>query len=143
MAYRQVGCSFDKLAYMKNCVFTSIAKSKKISAEYTIEICASYPDRCIPFEKKEFFSRLCETGCINYNKKWSCPPFAPAFSVISSHWSKLYVLYMRMPMYAYIGNWVSGRKHGVAEFRQSYGMGIVRHQELHAVNCHLRSSANI
>ena len=46
---------------------------------------------------------MCETGCINYNKKWSCPPFAPAFSVISSHWSKLYVLYMRMPMYAFSG----------------------------------------
>ena len=88
---------------MRNYLFTSTAKSETISVEYTVEICQVYPLQCIPFENQARFSQLCKSGCNNFDKKWSCPPRAPAFSVIASPWSKLYILYMRMPMSAFSG----------------------------------------
>lgn len=88
---------------MEKCVFISTAKSKSISVEYTVEISGITPSQCITFENKDLFSNLCNIGCKNYNRKWSCPPHAPAFSIVSSHWSRIYVLYMRMPMHAFSG----------------------------------------
>lgn len=86
---------------MEKIVFNSTAKSKNRLIDYTIELCITSPFQCMPFENKNFFSSLCNSGCKNYNQKWSCPPHAPTFSAISSHWDRLYVLYMRMPMNAF------------------------------------------
>ncbi len=88
---------------MEKCAFVSTAKSKTISVHYTIEICVTPPSQCILFENKEFFSSLCRNGCKNFGQKWSCPPLSPAFSTISAQWSKLYILYMRMPMSEFSG----------------------------------------
>lgn len=88
---------------MERCAFVSTAKSKTMSVPYTIEICAAAPGQCVVFEHKEHFSGLCRNGCKNFGRKWSCPPFSPAFSTISAQWSKLYILYMRMPMNGFSG----------------------------------------
>lgn len=88
---------------MKNFIFTATAKSKTIFVEYVIEIATISPLQCMVFEDKAYFSRLCNIGCKNYSRKWSCPPHAPAFSTIAIGWSRLYVLYMRMPLDAFSG----------------------------------------
>lgn len=33
------------------------------------------------YEDKCYFNSLCESGCVNYNKKWSCPPYSPVYSL--------------------------------------------------------------
>lgn len=74
-----------------------------MTVPYSIEICAADPSQCVLFEDKDHFSSLCRSGCKNFDQKWSCPPLAPAFSAISAQWSKLYILYMRMPMSGFSG----------------------------------------
>jgi predicted metal-binding protein len=32
--------------------------------------------------RKEFFAGMCESGCRNYNQKYSCPPHSPDFSKV-------------------------------------------------------------
>lgn len=87
---------------MKNYfTFTVTARSKTISAKYTIDICAVHPSQCLLFENKNYFAHLCENGCRNYNMKWSCPPHAPAFSSLALQWANLYILYMRIPLDAF------------------------------------------
>ena len=41
---------------------------------------------------KSGFQKLCKSGCKNYNKKYSCPPFSPSFDDISSEYDGLFVL---------------------------------------------------
>ena len=88
---------------MKKIFFPATARSKTIVTDYMVEIYAATPKQCIEFENKVFFSQLCESGCKNFNNKWSCPPNAPAFSTISLSWRELYIIYMRMPMCAFAG----------------------------------------
>jgi predicted metal-binding protein len=38
------------------------------------------------YEDKRYFSNLCENGCVNYNKKWSCPPYSPAYQAYSQNY---------------------------------------------------------
>lgn len=83
---------------MERCIFTATAQSKTVAAVYTIEICKICPKECAVFEDKDHFRELCRVGCPTFGCKWSCPPHAPGFTAISSGWSNLYVLYMRMPM---------------------------------------------
>lgn len=33
------------------------------------------------YEDKCYFNSLCESGCVNYNRKWSCPPYSPVYSL--------------------------------------------------------------
>ena len=91
---------------MNACIFTANAKSQTISADYTVEICVVTPKECMVFEEKEYFGALCSNGCKNYARKWSCPPYSPSFSSVALGWSKLYILYLRMPMqpFAHIKN---------------------------------------
>ena len=41
---------------------------------------------------KGLFIKMCETGCINYNKKYSCPPFSPDFYSFSRDFDGLFVV---------------------------------------------------
>lgn len=40
----------------------------------------------IQYEDKCHFSGLCENGCVNYNRKWSCPPSSPTYSLYSKNY---------------------------------------------------------
>jgi len=84
-------------------IFISTATGAQISAEYTVEICVTAPAQCVAYEDYGLFCELCKTGCRNFNKKWSCPPNSPKYSDIALHWSKLYIMYMRMPMAPFSG----------------------------------------
>ncbi|MFA5992780.1 MAG: DUF2284 domain-containing protein [Candidatus Pacearchaeota archaeon] len=41
---------------------------------------------------KVLFAKMCKTGCVNYNKKYSCPPFSPDFSLLSKDSDGLFVV---------------------------------------------------
>lgn len=43
----------------------------------------------------------CESGCINYGKKWSCPPYSRRFTDISGHYRKAVLLVFRTKMEYY------------------------------------------
>ncbi len=44
---------------------------------------------------KELFSNMCEEGCKNYGKKYSCPPFSPNFiNIIKNHKGLFIVLFL-------------------------------------------------
>jgi len=49
---------------------------------------------CLPLEKKEVFAQLCSSGCINFGRKWSCPPLSPSYSTFCVNWKNLFVLYL-------------------------------------------------
>lgn len=51
-------------------------------------------DRIVTNKAK--FGKLCEVGCINYKKKYSCPPFSPAFDKFSCEFSFLNVFCYRV-----------------------------------------------
>ncbi|MBS3073465.1 hypothetical protein J4465_01565 [Candidatus Pacearchaeota archaeon] len=41
---------------------------------------------------KPLFDKMCKDGCVNYNKKYSCPPFSPNFKIISKNYEGLFVI---------------------------------------------------
>lgn len=40
----------------------------------------------------EKIKKACEYGCVNYGKKWSCPPYAENFSELSEQYQKAIIL---------------------------------------------------
>jgi len=62
-------------------------KHKTPSADINIRlslksICA---DELVQYENKYRFSKLCERQCVNYDRKWSCPPHSPAYTDYSKN----------------------------------------------------------
>lgn len=41
---------------------------------------------------KPLFEKMCKEGCVNYNKKYSCPPFSPDFKTLSKNHDSLFVI---------------------------------------------------
>ena len=41
---------------------------------------------------KKLFDGMCKSGCKNYNKKYSCPPFAPSFEKLAEGYDGLFVI---------------------------------------------------
>lgn len=78
--------------------FSAIAESGQRLVPCAIELCVMPSQECTEFENKQLFCELCQTGCRNFNQKWSCPPHSPTFSAIAHTWSYLYVVYIRAPM---------------------------------------------
>lgn len=52
------------------------------------------------------FCKLCEIGCINYDKKWSCPPFSPSYINFSSEYHQILICFLTIDMeqFSYIKN---------------------------------------
>jgi len=73
---------------------------------YTSEIVEVAPHLLEDYINKEYFDGLCRQGCPNFEKKWSCPPFAPAYVDYTRGWEKLFVLYMQISFnqFEYIKN---------------------------------------
>lgn len=86
--------------------FFCYAKTSSARIPYSVEICSVPPDACAAYTDQERFRSLCEDGCPNYARKWSCPPFAPLFTDFTSKWTHLYVLFLHTDMahFAYIKN---------------------------------------
>lgn len=60
----------------------------------------------LSYENKHVFDRLCRIGCVNFNKKWSCPPYSPSYSKLSDGYSNLLLilLYSYLDQFDYIQN---------------------------------------
>lgn len=58
------------------------------------------------YEDKTKFDLLCKNGCPNFEKKWSCPPFAPLYSNFTSKYKKilLIVITTELNQFSYIKN---------------------------------------
>lgn len=91
---------------MFNYNFTATTYTKSALIQYNIEFCRVTPKDCFDLEDTELFRGLCADGCVNYNVKWSCPPYSPSFYDYASAWNNLYVLYMRIntDQFSYIKN---------------------------------------
>ncbi len=46
--------------------------------------------------KKDFFNEMCRKGCVNYGKKYSCPPFAINLNSILKENNGLYIVLFRL-----------------------------------------------
>lgn len=87
-------------------VFEKNALSKSGKKSYTVEIVETKPYLLENYINKEYFDKLCMCGCPNYDKKWSCPPFAPAYTDFIMEMEKLFILYLHIDMsqFLYINN---------------------------------------
>lgn len=51
--------------------------------------------------KKDVFESLCQTGCVNFGKKFSCPPFSPSFDKYKKTFPYLMVICLRLDLSYY------------------------------------------
>lgn len=56
------------------------AKTSHGALEYTFMDMVLPTESLHPYQDKSKFDTLCKSGCINYGKKWSCPPYSPEYA---------------------------------------------------------------
>jgi predicted metal-binding protein len=73
---------------------------------YSVNIYISNTESLLIMADKTKFDAMCFSGCPNYKKKWSCPPFAPTYHHFVIGWEYLYIFYMQIEMnqFEYIRN---------------------------------------
>ena len=79
-------------------MMTSVAITAGGKYEYEIMFAKLDTSSLHLYANKEQFDVLCKDGCVNYNKKWSCPPFAPAIEEFTQDWTHLYAMFMCINM---------------------------------------------
>jgi len=91
---------------MKNMSFPAYASTSRTNINYTIDVFACPPRDCLSYVDIKNIHCLCRTGCLNYNRKWSCPPYTPAFTNFVLGWKTLIIFFMRteMSQFSYINN---------------------------------------
>jgi predicted metal-binding protein len=84
--------------------FICVAATPSASLNYNVSIVRVTSDELIGLEDKIKFDTMCVSGCPNYEKKWSCPPFAPAYLDFAVRWKYLYIwlIQIKMNQFAYI-----------------------------------------
>ena len=82
------------------------AKTSSADIQYSVDFCLAPLAGISAYVDKEQFDELCLTGCSNFRKKWSCPPYAPAFTDFVANWEKLFIIHMYtdMSQFSYIKN---------------------------------------
>jgi len=50
---------------------------------------------------KEKYFKLCESGCVNFGSKYSCPPYSPSFKNFSSKFTSLKVICYKIALDQY------------------------------------------
>ena len=65
---------------------------------YSVAICCAPANSIDKYLDVDLFYALCNTGCVNYNKKWSCPPHSPSYKDFSAGWEHLFILCARMEL---------------------------------------------
>jgi len=48
--------------------------------------------------KKQLFNEMCKKGCVNYNKKYSCPLFTPRFEILTKDCQGLLIILFQCPL---------------------------------------------
>ena len=89
-----------------NRCFTIDARTPSADIEIHIRCICMDAVAADPFTDKPHFDSLCRTGCPNYGKKWSCPPFAPSYRSLASPYRYLWVcvLCAETEQFSYIKN---------------------------------------
>jgi predicted metal-binding protein len=76
--------------------FTVYTNFHERNIPYTVEIVEGNVSEMPISIERERFLQLCESGCPNYKKTWSCPPYSPEFEEFTAGWDKLYILHTKI-----------------------------------------------
>ncbi|MDR2711521.1 MAG: DUF2284 domain-containing protein [Clostridiales bacterium] len=83
------------------CSFSVNAITKSATLVYNVCLKKCDADSISNFANAKQFNKLCETGCLNYGKKWSCPPHSPNYRDFSVGWDNLFILYARIELFQF------------------------------------------
>lgn len=75
-----------------------IAETPHGRVPYWGKICTISAEEVIIYCDKLRFTQLCRLGCPNYNKKWSCPPYAPLYGDFSREYKNLCIILLGLDM---------------------------------------------
>lgn len=80
----------DDICYpcMKNNSFQIKTENNNLKIDYSMDFIEKEK---IKIDKK-FFEKMCRECCINYNQKYSCPPFSPSFNLLSEDFDGLFIV---------------------------------------------------
>lgn len=83
-----------------------IVCTKSAKIECNIDFVKTTAVQLVKYEEKKKFDLLCEKGCPNYNKKWSCPPLSPSYSKFISKYENIFVvvIFTKLDQFSYIKN---------------------------------------
>jgi predicted metal-binding protein len=89
-----------------NISFDCTATTSSANLTYSIDICAISANCINDYCDQPLFLDLCNKGCANYGRKWSCPPYAPDYRSVSANRKRLFILYARIALaqFTYIKN---------------------------------------
>jgi len=82
--------------------FICTATTPSASLDYNVSVIQIVSDQLIELEDKNKFDTMCVLGCPNYEKKWSCPPFAPAYHHFVAKWKYLDIWLMQIEMNKFV-----------------------------------------
>lgn len=74
--------------------------------EYEVFILSTDVKNIEKYEMRDRFAALCREGCENYERKWSCPPYAPAYHEFTGKFKNISVCLAlaRLGQFDYIKN---------------------------------------
>ena len=81
------------------------AVTPSANIDYTVNFSA-VESRLISSVNKTKFDTMCEEGCPNYRKKWTCPPYSPTFNEYSANlkYTNIAFLTVSLNQFDYIKN---------------------------------------
>lgn len=81
-----------------------LANTPHGTIQYTCKSRLTEVKDLIQYVDKNTYDALCKQGCPNYNKKWSCPPYAPDFTSFTTpfQYINIILLLANMEEFCYI-----------------------------------------
>jgi predicted metal-binding protein len=76
--------------------FVCLTNTPSASLNYNVSIVNVLSSNLLTLENKNKYDAMCISGCPNYKKKWSCPPFAPTYRHFVAEWKYQYICYMQI-----------------------------------------------
>jgi len=76
--------------------FICLTNTPSASLNYNVSIVNISSSNLFDLEDKVKFDAMCVSGCPNYKRKWSCPPFAPTYQHFAEGWKYQYICYMQI-----------------------------------------------
>jgi len=84
--------SIRRLLKIMNILQESIqAATPQAKIEYQIFIADAGTEEIFKYEDRERFNALCRNRCDNFGRKWSCPPYAPAYHEFAGEYNRIYI----------------------------------------------------
>jgi len=81
--------------------FECVTTTPSANLNYKVSTIRVPSNELINLQDKNKFDTMCITGCPNYERKWSCPPFAPAYINFVVRWKYLYIWLIQIKMYQF------------------------------------------